>query len=112
MKRTRNDTIHGINLGMLFSGAIGAPIEGIPDKTLKLIQLMLPHLVENTTPKEAAIVVACAYLFFAALLMTDTEGLDRQIEFTEIKSDIGAAKDLLDAALEIIAQVLPDTADK
>lgn len=92
-----NDIVIKLQRHMALSQTLGAPVEGIPAKSVAVIELIHPWLVKNTAPREAAIVMASVYAYFAALLTRDTGG------------DTGRAKqqlhDLLDAALTIVSDL-------
>jgi hypothetical protein len=97
------DTVKRLQQAMDLSSTLGAPVEGIPDKAVDVIRLILPYLTEHTTPREAAIVVASAYLYFASILTRECDG--------DGKRAMAQAKDLLDAAHCIMSGIMIDDSD-
>jgi hypothetical protein len=89
------DTIDRIHRHMAWSQSLGAPVRGIPGKSVELIGLIQPWLVANTTPREAGIVLAAVYLYFAGLLLRQDDNPDGDTR----------AHELLDTTRSIIADI-------
>jgi hypothetical protein len=92
-----NDTLSRLQRHMELSQTLGAPVEGIPAKSVAVIELVAPYLTKHTTPREAGIVMGSVYAYFAALLTRDTGG------------DVDMARqqlhDLLDVAINIVGDI-------
>jgi hypothetical protein len=114
MTKSIRDTLSELAANVELSKALGVPIGDIPEKALDVIRLLMPHLVENTKPREAAIIMAVVYLFFSALLTGD---ISEDFEHIHVDAtDLETAKDLLDVALDIFSRAIqsdtPDTDTK
>jgi hypothetical protein len=91
-----DDMLSRLQRHMALSQTLGAPVEGIPAKAGQVIELITPYLTKHTTPREAAIIMASVYAYFAALLTRDTDDSEQACR---------QAHDLLDAAISIISDL-------
>lgn len=85
--------IRNLTLQMGISRSLGAPLDGIPAKACEVIELIMPYLAKNTTPREAALVMATVYLYIASLL-------------TRVGGTMEYAKELLDVTHYLLANVI------
>jgi hypothetical protein len=90
------DAIDRINRHLMWSQAINAPVRDIPGKSVKLVELIQPWLVANTTPREAGIVLAAAYLYFAGILLQQDD---------DPEANMARNHQLLDTAASIIVDI-------
>lgn len=108
-RKTRANTIIDLDTAMEYSTVLGAPIEGIPEKAHQVIKAILPILVNNTRPREAAIVMAVVYLYFSAMLLSDDmEDFFDNTKERSAATDLSNAKALLDAALDVVQKITLD----
>lgn len=94
-----DDILERLQRHMELSKTLGAPIERIPAKAVAVVGLVTPYLVKHTTPREAGIVMAAVYAYFAATLLrgrNDTDAACKQVH------------DLLDVALTVISDLEPE----
>lgn len=92
------DTFARLERHMALSQTIGAPVRNIPERAVEVVELVTPYLVEHTTPREAAVVMAAVYAYFATFLTRDTNTPEEAIK---------QAHDLLDAAITIVGDIYP-----
>jgi len=92
-----SDIVDRLRTHMEMSRTIHAPVEQIPAKVVAVIELINPWLVGNTTPREAGIVMAVVYAYYAAILTRDTGG--------DTELAVQQAHDLLDAAITIVSDL-------
>jgi hypothetical protein len=109
MTKSIRDIVDDLNENMELSRTLGAPIDELPDKALAVIRVLLPLMIEKTTPREAAVVIAAVYLFFISLLNASLDDAKREVELH--LTDIEAAKQMLDVALDIFARAMDGQTD-
>jgi len=88
-----SETMRRINKYMELSRLIQAPVEQVPLKAVEVVKLVIPHLADNTNPREAALVIAVVYAYLVTILTREEDNPTEN------------AHALLDVAVDLIREI-------